>query len=69
MSENTNKVQLVGWRCAAVKIAIIPPLFIFGVGLTIFIPFLLVAGICLLPFLPIYKTSGFGISLGEGEGE
>lgn len=63
------KQQLVGWRCAVVKLALIPPLLIFGIGLTVFMPFLLVAGICLLPFLPIYKTSGFGISLGEGEGE
>lgn len=49
------KHQLTGWRCAVVKLALVPLMFL--------------AGLCALPFLPIYKTSGFGISLGEGEGE
>lgn len=63
------KQQLVGWRCAAVKLALVPALVTIGVGITVLVPFVLLAGLFLLPFLPIYRTSGFGISLGEGEDE
>lgn len=63
------KQQLVGWRCALVKLALVPLFAVMGVMITLMVPLLFLAGLCALPFLPIYRTTGFGISLGEGEGE
>lgn len=63
------KQQLTGWRCAVVKLALVPLFVMLGIMITLLVPLMFLAGLCALPFLPIYKTSGFGISLGEGEGE
>lgn len=63
------KVQITGWRCAAVKLALVPLFLSLGAMFVVLVPFIVIAGICTLPWLPVYRTTGFGISIGEGEGE
>lgn len=61
--------EFTGWRCFAIKLSMVPLLALCGLALMFVIPMLMLAAICMLPWLPVYRTHGFGISLGEGHGE